>query len=285
MAQRTPIKISTEAKSDAGAGAGVPPEGPLSFVPRPAPVNALLLGQQLADALLAARALINRTPTESAVMVEQLRRWYYSQPPDERDRLLWRRFLEAEAIHARLDQAVEMARDAIELERPLLVQAQAERETLATRPLPATVEEEANGTRSEAIRRYQSLGIECQQRAAAIAELERLLPAPEQALGSLTEAVTGVLEAVETVYREAVAHRVSESGELEHFRSRFERLRAEANAHAAEIEEWSQRFGRPLRIPRIAFSWPPDPVWQALLDSAVEGPKLVWDDDSMPPSA
>jgi len=72
---------------------------------------------------------------------------------------------------------------------------------------------------------------------------------------------------------------VSESGELEHFRSRFERLRAEANAHAAEIEEWSQRVGRPLRIPQIAFSWPPDPVWQALLDSAVEGPKLIWDDD------
>jgi chromosome segregation ATPase len=205
--------------------------------------------------------------------------------PAQRDRLLWRHFEEAKQTHARLEHAIQLAREALDVERPALVQAQAEHEALATRPLPTTIEEEASGIRADAVRRYQSVGIECQQRAAAVAELERLLPAPEQALGPLTEAVTGVLEAVETVYREAVAHRVSESGELEHFRSRFERLRAEANAHAAEIEEWSQRVGRPLRIPRIAFSWPPDPVWQALLDSAVEGPKLVWDDDSMPPSA
>jgi hypothetical protein len=277
MAPRTPIKISAEAEPEADAG--IPPEPPMSFVHRPIPVNALLLGQQLADALLAARTLINRTPTDLAVMVEELRRWYYTLHPDERERLLWQRFTEAKQRHARLQHAIEVVREALALERPLLVQAQAEHEALATRPLPATIEEEASGIRADAVRRYQSAGIECQQRAAAIAELERLLPAPEQALGPLTEAVTRVLEAVETVYREAVAHRVSESGELEHFRSRFERLRAEANAHAAEIEEWSQRVGRPLRIPQIAFSWPPDPVWQALLDSAVEGPKLIWDDD------
>ena len=283
MAPRTPIKISAEAEPEADAG--VPPEPPMSFVHRPIPVNALFLGQQLADALLAARALINRTPTDLAVMVDGLRRWYYGHDPAQRDRLLWRHVEEAKQTHVRLEHAIQLAREALDVERPALVQAQAEHEALATRPLPATIEEEASGIRADAVRRYQSVGIECQQRAAAIAELERLLPAPEQALGPLTEAVTRVLEAVETVYREAVAHRVSESGELEHFRSRFERLRAEANAHATEIEEWSQRVGRPLRIPRIAFSWPPDPVWQALLDSAVEGPKLVWDDDSMPPSA
>jgi len=277
MAPRTPIKISAEAEPEADAG--VPPEPPMSFVHRPIPVNALFLGQQLADALLAARALINRTPTDLAVMVDGLRRWYYGHDPAQRDRLLWRHVEEAKQTHVRLEHAIQLAREALDVERPALVQAQAEHEALATRPLPATIEEEASGIRADAVRRYQSVGIECQQRAAAIAELERLLPAPDQALGPLTEAVTRVLEAVETVYREAVAHRVSESGELEHFRSRFERLRAEANAHAAEIEEWSQRVGRPLRIPQIAFSWPPDPVWQALLDSAVEGPKLIWDDD------
>src|SRR6185503_326964 len=62
-------------------------------VRRPAPVtNALLLGQQLAEARGAARALIDRTPTDLAVMVEELRRWYYTLHPDERERLLWQRF-------------------------------------------------------------------------------------------------------------------------------------------------------------------------------------------------
>ena len=252
--------------------------------PRRATVsNVIGLAQQLAEASGAARKLVDRTPNDLQILIGELRRWYYSQPPDERDRLLWRRFLEAEAIHARLEHAIERAREAIEVERSALVQAQAERETLATRPLPATVEEEANGTRSEAIRRYQSLGIECQQRAAAIADLERLLPAPEQALGPLTQAVTRVLEAVGTVKREAFVDGVRESGELEHLRSRFERLRTMANTHAAEIDEWSQRVGRPVRVPRVMFPWPPAPVWDALLAEAVEAPELIWDDDPKRP--
>jgi len=284
MTPRTPIKISAEAEPEADAG--VPPEPPMSFVHRPTPVtNPLLLGQQLGEVLLAARALINRTPTDSAVVVDQLRRWYYGHDPAQRDRLLWCHVEEAKQTRARLEHAIQLAREAHDVERPALVQAQAEHEALATRPLPATIEEEASGIRADAVRRYQSVGIECQQRAAAIAELERLLPAPEQTLGPLTEAVTRVLEAVGTVDCEAFVHRVRESGELEQLRSQFERFRTMANTHAAEIDEWSRRVGRPLRIPRVRFPWPPDPVWQALLDSAVEGPKLVWDDDSMPPSA
>ena len=103
------------------------------------------------------------------------------------------------------------------------------------------------------MRRYQSVDIECQQRAAAIAELERLLPASEQAVGPLTEAVTRLLEAVRTIDREALVRRLRESGELEHLRSRVERLRTMANTHAAELDEWSQRIGRPVRVPRITF--------------------------------
>jgi len=272
-----------EAEPEAGS-VSVPSEPPMPPM-RPAPVtNALLLGQQLAEALGAARALINRTPTDLAVMVEKLRRWYYAQHPDERERLLWERSTEAKQTHARLQHTIEVVREALEVERPALVQSQAEREALATRPLPATIEEEASGIRADTVRRYQSVGIECQQRAAAIAELERLLPAPEQALGPLTEAVTRVVVAVGTVHSEAFVHRVRESGELEHLRSRLERLRAEASAHAAEIEEWSQQVGRPLRIPRIVFPWPPAPVWQALLGAPAEAPELRWDDDPQAPS-
>jgi len=185
--------------------------------------------------------------------------------------------------HLRLDHAIQLARDALDLERPLLVQAQAEHEALATRPLPATIEEEASGIRADAVRRYQSVGIECQQRAAAIAELERLLPAPEQTTGQLTEAVTGVLEAVVTVDREAFVRGLRESGELEHLRSRFERLRTMATTHAAEIDEWSQRVGRPVRVPRIVFPWPSAAIWDGLLADAVEAPQLVWDDDPKRP--
>ena len=229
-----------EAEPEAGS-VSVPSEPPMPPM-RPAPVtNALLLGQQLAEALGAARALINRTPTDLAVMVEKLRRWYYAQHPDERERLLWERSTEAKQTHARLQHTIEVVREALEVERPALVQSQAEREALATRPLPATIEEEASGIRADTVRRYQSVGIECQQRAAAIAELE-------------------------------------------HLRSRLERLRAEASAHAAEIEEWSQQVGRPLRIPRIVFPWPPAPVWQALLGAPAEAPELRWDDDPQAPS-
>jgi hypothetical protein len=166
-----------------------------------------------------------------------------------------------------------------------LLWAHAERDTLAIRPLPATIEEEASGIRADAVRRYQSVGIECQQREDAIAELERLLPSPEQALNELTEATVRLLEAVVTVAREAFVRRVRESGELEHLRSRFERLTAASTTHAAEIEQWSQQVGRPLRIPRVAFLWPPARVWQALLDAPMDAPELLWDDDPRASSA
>jgi len=86
----------------------------------------------------------------------------------ERDRLLWRRFEEAKQTHTRLEDAIQVAREALDVERSALVQAQSERDALATCPLPTTVEEEASRPRSEALRRYQSLSTECQQRAAAI---------------------------------------------------------------------------------------------------------------------
>jgi len=259
-----------------------------AHIPRTRPstvTNAIPLAQQLGEALRAARTLMDRTPTDLAVMVEELRRWYYTLHPDERERLLWQRFTEAKQRHARLQHAIEVVREALEVERPALVQAHAERDTLAIRPLPATIEEEASGIRTDAVRRYQSVGIECQQREDAIAELERLLPSPEQALNELTEATVRLLEAVVTVAREAFVRRVRESGELEHLRSRFERLTAASTTHAAEIEQWSQQVGRPLRIPRVAFPWPPAPVWQALLGSPTEAPELVWDDDAMTPNA
>jgi hypothetical protein len=241
--------------------------------------NVMALGQQLAEISGAARALVNRTPSDLQILIGELRRWYYSQPLDERDRRLWRRFLEAEAIYARLQHAIESARQASEVERPALAQAQAEREALAASPLPATVKEEATGTRPEAVRRYQALGIECQQRAAATTELEGLLPAPEQTLGQLPDVIARVLEAVVTVDREALVRRLRESGELEHLRSRFERLRTMANTHAAEIDELSRRVGRPLRVPKVIFPWPSAAIWDALLAEAVELPQLVWDED------
>jgi len=129
------------------------------------------------------------------------------------------------------------------------------------------------------------LAFECQQRAAAITDLERLLPAPEETLGQLPDVTARVLEAVVTVDREALVRRLRESGELEHLRSRFERLRTMANTHATEIDEWSQRVSRRLRVPRIVFPWPSAAIWDALLAEAVELPQLVWDDDPGPPSA
>jgi len=114
---------------------------------------------------------------------------------------------------------------------------------------------------------------------------ERLLPAPEQTMGQLTEAIGRVLEAVVTVDREAFVRRLRESGELEHLRSRFERVRTMANTHAAEIDQWSQRVGQPVRVPRVVFPWPSAAIWDALLAEAVELPQLVWDDGARPPSA
>jgi hypothetical protein len=90
---------------------------------------------------------------------------------------LWRRFEEAKQTHTRLEDAIQVAREALDVERSALVQAQSERDALATCPLPTTVEEEASQPRSEALRRYQSLSTECQQRAAAITELERVVRA------------------------------------------------------------------------------------------------------------
>jgi len=239
----------------------------------------MLVGQQLAQAFGAAQALINRIPRDPDAAIWDLRRWYDRQHPAERDRLLWQRFLETRSTHARLEHAIRVAREALDVERSALVEAQAERVTLAARSLPATIEEEAAGTRPEAVRHYQSLGVECQQREAAIAELERLLPAHEQTLGQLPDVTVAVLAAVVTVDREAFVRRLRESSELEHLRSRFERLRTMANTHAAEIGEWSQRVGRPLRIPRIAFPWPPAAIWDALLAEPVKAPQLVWDED------
>jgi hypothetical protein len=92
-------------------------------------------------------------------------------------------------------------------------------------------------------------------------------------------------EAAITIDREAFVRRVRESGELEHLRSRFERLRTMANTHAAEISEWGQRVGHPLRIPRVAFPWPPAAVWDAFLDTVPDAPELRWDDDLRASSA
>ena len=50
-------------------------------------------------------------------------------------------------------------------------------------------------------------------------------------------------------------------------------------AVGAEIDQWSQQVGRPLRIPRVAFPWPSASVWQALAGAPAEAPELVWDDD------
>ena len=91
------------------------------------------------------------------------------------------------------------------------------------------------------------------------------------------------MEAVVTVAREAFVRRLRESGELEHLRSRLERLRTMANTHAAEIDEWSQRVGRPVRVPRVILPWPPAAIGNALLAEAVDPPQLVWDDDPKRP--
>jgi hypothetical protein len=260
-------------------------QNPSSSPRRPPVTNVTLLGQQLAQAFGMAQALIDRIPKDRDVTIEELRRWYYRQHPVERDRVLWQRFTGPEQIYGRLEGAILAAREALDVERLALVQAEGERSALGADPLPATVEDEATGARVEALRRYQSLGIERQARQAAMADLERLLLAPEQTLGLLAEATTRLLEAVVTIERETFGRRVRESGELEHLRSRFERLTAASTTHATEIDKWSQQVGRPLRIPRVAFPRPPAPVWQALLGSPTEAPELVWDDDAMTPNA
>jgi hypothetical protein len=257
---------------DASAEQQRPPSGSS----RPPVTDVMLVGQQLAHAFGAAKTLIARIPRDRDATIEELRRWYYHQHPADRDRLLWQRFTGAAQIYGRLEDAIAVAREALEEERLALVQVEVERNALGADPLPATVEEAATDPRVNALERYQSLKIERQARQAAIAELERLLPSPEQTLNQLTEAIVRVLEAAVTIDREAVVRRLRESGELEHLRARFERLRTLANTHEAEIEEWSWRSGRPVRIPRITFPWPPAAVWDALLAAVAEAPELVW---------
>jgi hypothetical protein len=126
--------------------------------------------------------LIDRIPKDRDVTIEELRRWYYRQHPVERDRVLWQRFTEAEHTYARLASATRVAREALDGDRAALKHAEAERKLLAAQHLPATVEEEATDRRPDAVRGYQLAGFECQKQQAAIAELERLLPSPEQTL-------------------------------------------------------------------------------------------------------
>jgi hypothetical protein len=258
----------------------IPQRSPSSSLPRPPVTNVMVVAQQLAQALGPARALINRIPEDPEAAIQDLRRWFARQHPAERDRLLWQGFLEAGKTYGHLQGAIQVAREALTVERRALVQADVERSALAAHPLPHTVEEDATNAPFEARRRYQSLGIEHDARQAAIAELERLLPAPEQALSLLAEVTVRLLEAAVTIDRETFVRRVRESDELEHLRSRFERLRTMAHTHAAEIDEWSRRIGRPVRVPRVAFPWPPAALWDALLSAAVELPQLVWDDGS-----
>ena len=278
-------KIERPTPGPLSAVSSVEQQNPSSSPRRPPVTNVTLLGQQLAQAFGAAQALIDRIPKDRDVTIEELRRWYYRQHPVERDRVLWQRFTEAEHTYTRLASATRVAREALDGERAALKQAEAECKLLAAQRLPATVEEEATDSRPDAVRGYQLTEFECHKRQAAIADLERLLPSPEQTLRLVTEVVVLVLEAVVTIAREACVRRVRESGELEHLRSRFERLTAASTTHATEIDKWSRQVGRPLRIPRVAFPWPPAPVWHALLSSPTEAPELVWDDDAMTPNA
>lgn len=253
----------------------LPPPSPA----RPPVTNVTHLGQQLAPALGAAHALVDQVQRYPEGLVQELRGWYYRQHPSERARLLWQRFVDAAQTCRRLESAIRVARQALDADRAALVQADAERAALASHPLPATVGEEAAGARAEAVQRYQTVRIECQQRKDALTELERLLPTPEQSLPDLIRATAHVLEAVVTIEREVFVRHLRESGELERLRGRFERLRTMANMHDAEMAEWSQRAGRHLRVPRVAFPWPPASVWTALLDASAEGPGLVWNED------
>src|SRR5712671_3472778 len=123
---------------------------PSSSPRRPPVTNVIVVGQQLAQAFGAAQALINRIPRDPDAAIRDLRRWYDRQHPGERDRLLWQRFLETRSTHARLEHAIRVAREALDVERSALVEAQAERVTLAARSLPATIEEEASGIRADA---------------------------------------------------------------------------------------------------------------------------------------
>jgi hypothetical protein len=255
----------------------LPPSSPSSS--RPPVTNVMVVGQQLAQALGPAQALVNRIPEDPKAAVEELRGWYARQHPTERDRLLWQCFLEAEQTYEHLERAIQGAREALDDEQRALAQVEAERHAFAAHPLPITVEGAATEARIEPVRRYQALGLERDARQAALTELERLLPPTEQTLSLLAEATVRLLKAVVTIDREMFVRRLRESGELEHLRSRFERLRTMANTHAAEIDEWSRRVGQPLRVPAIVFPWPAAAVWDALLGVPANVPELVWDED------
>jgi hypothetical protein len=242
-----------------------------------------VVGQQLAQALGPAQALVNRLPDDPKATVEELRGWYARQHPAERDRLLWQCFREAEQTYEHLERVSQVAREAFNVEQRALAQVEAERHALAAQPLPTTVEDVAAEARIEPVRRYQALGLERDARQTALAEPERLLSSPEQTLSLLAEATVRLLKAVVTIDRDVFVRRLRESGELEQLRGRFERLRAMARTHEAEIEEWSRRGNRPLRVPRIVFPWPSAAIWDGLLAEGVEGPQLVWDDDPKRP--
>jgi hypothetical protein len=135
------------------------------------------------------------------------------QHPAERDRLLWQCFLEAEQTYGHLQGAINIARKALDDEQRAVVQVEVERNALAAQPLPTTVEDVAAEARIEPVRRYQALGLECDARQTAIAELERLLSPTEQTLSPLANATVRLLEAVVTIDREAFVRRLHESGD------------------------------------------------------------------------
>src|SRR5690348_12274555 len=74
--------------------------------------DALLLGQQLGEAVGAARMLIDNAAGETSLMIDLLRRWYHTQHPEDRDRRLWLRFTDAAQVHTRLEQAIHTAQKA-----------------------------------------------------------------------------------------------------------------------------------------------------------------------------
>lgn len=155
-------------------------QAPLPSPSRPPVTNVILLGARLADAFGPAQVLLNRTPSSPADLVENLRQWYYRQHPADRTRLLWQRFIDAEQMCDGLESAVQATREAIDVERDTLAQAEAERAALVDQPLPVTVGQEAARPRADVILRYEALQLECQQRQAALSEMERLVTEPER---------------------------------------------------------------------------------------------------------
>jgi len=88
------------------SGRSAPSSADASTAPRATATDALLLGQQLGEAVGAARILIDNAARERSVMIDLVRRWYHTQHSQERDRRLWLRFSDAAQIHTRLEQAI-----------------------------------------------------------------------------------------------------------------------------------------------------------------------------------